>query len=177
MRRTYFAMIAIVVLLGFASPALAQSKCHDLRALNTQYLAVDPLGNGGWSLVPGTTSGVVDWQQLSPYFIEYIPGNSAYPNAVAGRYWDFTQIWHFNDQNGVEIGTFTVGSYHASFPLPTGKGGMGNFVGGGKITGGTGIFEGASGSLNENGPYLIWFENGWTYGRYNATYIARVCTN
>jgi hypothetical protein len=180
MRRIYPAIV-VIVLMFLTSAGLAQPKCVDLRALNTQTLAVDPLGNGGWNLSPGTTTGVVNWAPLSPNYIEYIPpasGGSKYPNAVAGRYWDFTQVWYFNDVNGNEIGTFTVGSYHASFPLPAGKGGMGNFVGGGKITGGTGIFEGASGSLTETGIYLIWLgEDGWTYGKYNATYVAKICMN
>lgn len=179
MTKTHLAIIMTVIMLGCALGASAQQNCQDLRALNTQTLSVDPQGNGGWLLLPGATTGVLNGQPLSPHYIEYIPpqeGGSAYPNAVAGRYWDFTQKWYFQDANGHEVGTFTVSAYHASFPVPTGKAGMGNFVGSGKITGGTGIFEGASGSMTETGPYLLWFtEDGWTHGQYNATYIARIC--
>jgi len=71
---------------------------------------------------------------------------------------------------------FTVSNYHASFPLPTGKAGMGMYNGTGKITSGTGLFNGATGTVSESGPYIIWFaEDGSVYGQYNATYIVRVC--
>ncbi len=166
----------VTVLLAGCSVAFAQSNCHTLRALNTQTLAVSPIGEGSWYLEPGTTSGIIDWQEMSPNMIEYIPGDAAYPNAVAGRYWNFTQIWYFNDKNGHEIGTFTVTDYHSSFPLPAGKAGMGTYNGSGKITSGTGMFEGATGAVSENGPYLIWFtEDGWTHGKYQATYNVRIC--
>lgn len=179
MSRTCISIVIVLVLLGCASRAAAQQPCSDLRALNTQTFAADPEGNGGWTLLAGTTSGILDWQPVKLNYIEYLPpesGGSAYPSAVAGRYWDFTQTWYFQDANGHEIGTLSVGSYHASFPVPSGKGGAGNFVGNGKITGGTGIFAGASGTVNESGPYLLWFtEDGWMRGSYNASYIARVC--
>lgn len=166
--------VTAVLLIG-CSIAMAQSKCHTLRALNTQTLAVSPTGDGTWYLAPGTTSGIIDWQEMSPYMIEYIPGDAAYPNAVAGRYWNFTQKWYFN-KDGSEIDTFTVSDYHSSFPLPAGKAGMGTYNGSGKITGGTGIFEGVTGTVSENGPYLIWFtEDGWTLGTYQATYNVRIC--
>ena len=172
MRNLYFALAILAILLGCGT-GFAQQNCHDLRALNTQRL-----GPEGWLLEPGSTRGVFDLQLLSPYFIEYIPGESAYPSIVAGRYWDYTQIWHFQDNDGNEIGTFTAGNYHASFPLPIGKAGMGMYNGTGRITGGTGIFDGATGKVQESGPYMIWFaEDGNVYGQYNATYSARVCMN
>lgn len=169
-------LVVLIVLLGCAS-GFCQS-CRVLYALNTQSLAVDPEGSGGWNLVPGTTKAIFNWQEFSPDFIEYVPGNAAYPSAVAGRYWDFKQVWHFVDKNSKqEIGTFTITHYRASFPLPAGKAGMGTLNGGGDITSGTGIFEGVTGTLNETGPYIVWFgEDGWTYGQYNATYTARLCT-
>jgi hypothetical protein len=172
MRKLYFALAILVMLLG-CGVGFAQQNCHDLRALNTQ-----SLGPEGWLLVPGSTRGVLDQQPLSPYYIEYIPGQSAYPSPVAGRYWDYTQIWHFRDKDANEIGTFTVSNYHASFPIPTGKAFMGIFTGTGKITSGTVMFSGATGTVHETGPYIVWFaEDGSVYGQYNATYVVRVCMN
>jgi hypothetical protein len=172
MRKVYFALAILAMLLGCGT-SFAQQNCHDLSALNAQ-----SLGPQGWFLVPGSTRGVFDHQLLSPYFIDYIPGESAYPSIVAGRYWDFTQIWHFRDIHGNEIGTFTVSNYHSSFPLPIGKAGLGMYNGTGKITSGTGIFDGAAGKVHESGPFIIWFgEDGNVYGQYNATYIVRVCMN
>jgi hypothetical protein len=172
MKGIYVVLAVLVLLLG-CGPAFAQQNCHDLRALNTQ-----SLGPQGWLLVPGSTRGVFDQQLLSPYYIEYISGQSAYPSVVAGRYLDYTQIWHFRDKDANETGTFTVSNYHASFPLPTGKAGMGMYNGTGKITSGTGMFYGATGTVQESGPYIIWFaEDGSVYGQYNATYIVRVCMN
>jgi hypothetical protein len=174
MRKVFVAITTLGLLLT-AAVALGQT-CHDMSALNSQTLMIDPGGNGGWSLVPGTTTGILDTHSFSPNYIDYIPGQSAYPSRVAGRYWEYTQIWHFNDKDGKEIGTFTVTDYHASFPVPTGKAGMGTYNGTGKITGGTGIFQNATGTVHENGPYLFWFsEDGWMFGKYNATYVARVC--
>jgi hypothetical protein len=178
MRKLGFAIAVLGALSGLAGVAFAQDGCHDLRALNSQTLTIDPLGNGGWGLLPGATTGILDGQELSPNYIEYIPGKAAYPNAVAGRYWEYTQVWHFNDKNGRETGTLTVTDYHASFPVPTGKAGMGTYTGTGKITSGTGLFLGATGTVHESGPYLFWFsEDGWMFGKYNATYVVRVCTN
>jgi len=77
MARIYFALAIIVVLLGCAT-GFAQQNCHDLRALNTQ-----SLGPAGWLLVPGSSRGVFDQQLLSPYYIEYKPGQSAYPSACS----------------------------------------------------------------------------------------------
>lgn len=52
------------------------------------------------------------------------------------------------------------------------------YDGTGKITGGTGILDGATGKVHESGPYILWFgEDGNLYGQYNATYIVRVCMN
>ncbi len=172
MQKLCFAIAILAILLACGS-SFAQQNCHDLRAINTQ-----SLGPEGWLLVPGATRGVLDQQLFSPHFIEYIPGESAYPSIVAGRYWDYTQIWHFQDNDGNEIGTFTASNYHASFPLPIGKAGMGMYNGTGKITAGTGVFDKASGKVQESGTYMIWFgEDGNVYGQYNATYIARVCMN
>ncbi len=171
MRRFCFAVAIVVMWLGCAGGAFSQQQCHDLRALNTQ-----SLGTNGWLLVPGATRGIFDGQLLSPYYIEYQPGQAGYPNLVAGRYWDFSQVWTFHDKEGKTTGTFTVSNYHASFPVPTGKAGMGMYNGSGKITGGTGIFSGATGTVMESGPYIIWFEDdGTVYGQYNATYVVRVC--
>ena len=172
MRKRYIVLAILVVLVGCGA-GFAQKSCHDLRALNTQ-----SLGPEGWTLAPGSTRGVFDGQLLSPYFIEYIPGQIAYPSIVAGRQWDFTQIWHFRDKDGNEIGTFTASDYHASFPLPPGKAGMGTYNATGRISSGTGMFDGATGTVHESGPYIIWFApDGSVFGQYNATYVVRVCMN
>ncbi len=171
MARTLIAIAMMVILLGCVTGAFAQENCHDFRALNNQTYT----DATSWVLVRGTTTGLLDQQPLSPDYVEYIPGNFAFPSAVAGRYWAFTQIWYFNDQNGNQIGTFTVTDYHSSFPIPTGKAGLAIYNGNGKITSGTGIFDGATGTLNESGPYLFWFEADGFHGKYNATYVAKIC--
>ncbi len=168
-------MVFAFIMLVFGASALAQGKCHDFRALYHQTLWVNlNTGVGEWYLDPDPIRGLFDLQPISP-LIQYIPGSSAYPNAVAGRYWDYQVIWDFGDGN-----TITVGDYRASFPLPPGNAGMGTFMGTGKITGGTGVFEGATGTENESGPFLMWTivdDQGmpWLTGKYSAMVSIRVC--
>lgn len=171
-RFSFFVVVSIFVL--FAANTFAQ-KCHNLQILNNQTLTVNLITNeGDWYLDANSVRGLLDLQLVTPT-VQYIPGNSAYPSAVAGRYWDYQKKWDFGNGD-----TFTVGNYHASFPIPPGKAGMGTFNGTGKIIGGTGIFEGATGTESETGPYLTWVMvdgNGvpWLMGKYNATSVIRVC--
>jgi hypothetical protein len=176
---TFFLGLFVAVALALlvcSSSTLAQQRCQDFRALYHQTLMVNLISNeGDWIQDPDPIRGLLDLQPVTPT-VQYIPGNSAYPSAVAGRYWDYQQKWDFGNGD-----TFTVGNYHASFPIPPGKAGMGTFNATGKIMSGTGIFEGATGTEVETGPYLTWItvdENGvpWLMGKYNAMVVIRVCT-
>ncbi len=176
MRKFSCALAFLIMLIGCGS-AFAQQKCRDLRILNNQTLMVNLITNeGDWYLDANSVRGLLDLELVTPT-MQYIPGTSSYPNAVAGRYWDVQKTWDFGNGD-----SFTVGNFHASFPIPPGKVGMGTFNGSGKIIGGTGKFEGATGTENEHGPYLMWIMvdgNGvpWLMGKYNATSVSRVCTN
>ncbi len=177
MLRLRFLVLAAALVLVFSVSVFAQQKCHDIRVLNQQTLKVNLLtGEGDWYLDLDSIGALFDLQPVSPT-VQYIPGTSTSPNAVIGRYSNYQKIWDFGKGD-----TFTVSNYHATFPVPPGKAGLGTFNGTGKITGGTGIFEGATGTETESGPYVTWPTvdgNGvpWVMGKYNGMSIIRVCMN
>ncbi len=177
MVRSKFVIIAAVfVLLLCASSAFAQQKCQLFQALYHQTLMVNLITNeGDWYMDADPVRGLLGTQPVTPT-LEYKIGESAYPSAVAGRYWDYQQKWIF--ENG---DYFIVGEYHATFPVPPGKAGSGTYNGTGKIVEGTGMFQGATGTELETGPFLMWVfvdEYGvpWLTGKYNGMATVRICT-
>ncbi len=181
LKRLCFAIFAVVLILAFSDRALAQ-QCHDFRALYHQTLWVNLDNNlGDWFTDPDPIRGLLDGQPVSPT-VHWIPGVSGGGKGVSGRYSDYTKVWDFGEGN-----TITVGDYHATFPTPPGNAGMGTFIGTGKISAGTGKFDGATGTESEVGPYLMWIAEGEVSppceadkpcltGKYNASINIRICT-
>lgn len=182
MSKLRFMMMAVTLVIVASSANGFAQKCHDFRALYHQTLWVNlDTGLGDWYTDPDPIRGLFDLQPVSPT-AQYVAGTMGGGSGVSGRYSDFKKVWDFGNGD-----TFTVGGYHAIFPTPPGKAGMGTFVGTGKIIGGTGKFEGATGTENETGPYLEWIaeeavaepcvpNSPCLTGKYHATIAIRVCT-
>lgn len=173
------------LLLLIASTAFAQEKCQDLRALYDMNLFVNPdptlppEAQGGWFITEEPIRAILDQQGITPALEMKVPPIGT-GHGVVGHDNDAINVWHFDN------GTFTTGNAHAVYPNQPGKAGLWRYNGTSKISDGTGDFEGATGTLTETGPYIVWveFDNSTApcvagkvciRGKYFATIIARIC--
>lgn len=174
MRRMFTLVLVLAAVILAATPqALAQQqKCFEFRAIFQMSLRVDLVTNeGNWVVDSDGICGLLDGQKVTPT-LELGPTTSTYHGKV-GLDRGGTSVFAFNTND-----SFTFGDWHAVYASSPGKAGMYNYQGLGKITGGTGIFQNATGSTTQSGPYILWVdpaEPTILRGKFNGAQIATVC--
>ncbi len=150
MRRTII-LIAAVLLLAIVPAGIAQQKkSFEFRVLYTMTLAFNmDTGEGGWMLDGDSPHAILNGEGVTPAITVGAVDSSFRGNMGQDR--NGTYVFDLGEDN-----TFTVEEFHATYEYTPGQGGMVTYHGVGRITGGTGIFTGATGTYAESGPTILW---------------------
>ncbi len=150
MRRiAIFAMV--VALLAIGPLGIAQQKnSFEFRVLYTMSLAFNlDTNEGGWTLDGDSPRAILDGEGITPIITVGAVDTSFRGNMGQDR--NGTYVFALDADN-----SFTVSDFHANYEYAPGQAGMVTYHGIGRITGGTGIFSGATGSYAESGPTIMW---------------------
>ncbi len=146
----------------------AQQGCASLRALGHGILPSNHPIN-----VEDDTWGGDAWGTLGSEFLTgYFSGNDG--DAVGHGISNTATNGHYVFVFGTD--SFTIEVAHAVFNFPIGQAGFGQYKGHATLISGTGRFQYASGSIDWEGPFIVWSPDGANYyGRFNPMITGTIC--
>ncbi len=164
-----FAFAVVSFLLTALGPQVhAQQGCASLRALGHGILPSNHPINVETDTWGGDVWGTLGTEFLTGYFSGNdgdVAGHGISNTATNGHY-----VFVFGTDS------FTMEVAHAVFNFPVGKAGFGQYKGHATIVSGTGRFQYASGSIDWEGPFIVWTPDGMNYyGRFNPTLTGNIC--
>lgn len=164
-----FASAFVFFVLAQLGPQVhAQQGCASLRALGHGVLPTNhPID------IETDTWGGDFWGNLGSEFLSgYFSGNDG--DAAGHGVSNTATNGHYVFVSGTD--SFTIEVAHAVFNFPIGKAGFGQYKGHATIVSGTGRFQYASGSIDWEGPFVVWSPDGTHfYGRFNPTITGTLC--
>ena len=175
-KRTIFALLFVcavaAALIFLPLPVQSQQNCPSFRILIQAELLVPELLLREGDAWGGYIHGYLGQEPLHGRW----SGNNGniVNHAHVGLGHDGSELFDFGGGN-----TLTTVSAHSTFPnppglLPLGAGGL--YQSAGKISGGTGRFQNASGNVFESGPWVAWdLDKELPQGRFNGQVTGNIC--
>jgi hypothetical protein len=162
------AVIVVFVLILLVLPVIAQSDCVQFRGIGharlldpTLLVRPDDVWGGHVAFMFGEQKLTGMFSGQDGYVVEHKVSNVA---------WDGTYMMDFGGGNTI---LWRVGT--GAWPYSPGKLTFGAYRSTAKIEVGTGRFEGATGNLATDGPFIWWLDDIGIDGYWNPTFTGKIC--